>query len=83
LREIEGCARQKEHRVTYRRVEYEGIHRSKIRIEAIMAEAPPDAKIAVDRCGTLTTNIAGGKMYLPHVSCVLHVRTSAIEEVAP
>jgi nitrogen regulatory protein PII len=77
--EIEGCAWQKEYRVTYRGAEYESIHPSRVRTEAIMAKAPLDARIAVNGCGTLTTNIAGGKMYLPYVTCIPRVRAGSIE----
>jgi hypothetical protein len=58
------------------------LYPSEIRIDAIVAEAPPDAEIAVNRCGTPTTNIAGRKMYLPNVRCILRVQTRAIEEAA-
>jgi hypothetical protein len=66
--------------VSYRGVEYEGIHTSKAGAEARVAEAPPDARIGVNRCEMLTTNIAGGKMYLPYVSYIPRVRTGAIKE---
>ena len=80
--EIKGFGRQKEHRVFYRGVEYEGIYLPKVRIEVIVADPPLDAAIAVNRCGALTTHLVGGKMYLPDVSCILRIRTGDIEEAA-
>jgi nitrogen regulatory protein PII len=80
--EIKGFARQQEHRVIYRGVEYEGTYLPKVRIEVIVADPPVDAAIAVNRCGAPTTHLAGAKMYLPDVSSILRIRTGDIEEAA-